>query len=188
VKATAATSVLMWAQRICAKRASPPHELLELRADATIQEIQDAFHKIARMAHPDVHRNSLAADELEMVTTAYALVAGAYQELRNRPGGPATTGSIPVARPRIPTPPGSAPVASEPASVPVTPSGAAPHATGPQALSSRAAVYYRKAELALKRGDLKSAVLQLKLAIAADNSSAFLRTALAEVEAELKKG
>jgi hypothetical protein len=188
VNTTAATSVLMWAQRICAKRSSPPHELLELRADATIQEIQDAFHKIARMAHPDVHRSSLAADELEMVTTAYALVAGAYQELRNRPGGPATTTAPPAAaRPRIPTPPGSAPVGPE-ANVPVTPSGAAPQATGPQALSSRAAVYYRKAELALKRGDLKGAVLQLKLAVAAETTSAFLRTALAEVEAELKKG
>ena len=180
----------MWAQRICARRAAPPHELLELRADATVQEIQDAFHKIARMAHPDVHRATLAPDELELVTTAYALVAGAYQELRNRPSGagaPAASATGAIARPRIPTPPGSAPVAPEP-NVPITPSGAAPQATGPQSLSSRAGSYYRKAELALKRGDLKGAVLQLKLAIATDTSSAFLRTALAEVEAELKKG
>jgi hypothetical protein len=48
-------------------------------------------------------------------------------------------------------------------------------------------LYFRKAELALKRGDLKAAVLQLKLAIAAESSSSFLRNALAEVEAELKK-
>jgi hypothetical protein len=55
-------------------------------------------------------------------------------------------------------------------------------------MSSKALVYYRKAELSLKRGDLKGAVLQLKLAIAADPASGFLRTALAEVELEVRKG
>ena len=58
---------------------------------------------------------------------------------------------------------------------------------GAQALPPRAQVYYRKAELALKRGDLKGAVLQIKLAIATDPQSAFLRAALTEVEAELAK-
>ena len=55
-------------------------------------------------------------------------------------------------------------------------------------MNPKAQLYYRKAELALKRGDLKGAVLQLKLAIAADPQSAFLRTALVEVETEVRKG
>ena len=55
-------------------------------------------------------------------------------------------------------------------------------------MTSRALVYYRKAELALKRGDLKGAVLQLKMAVASDPQSAFLRTALVEVETEVRKG
>jgi hypothetical protein len=74
------------------------------------------------------------------------------------------------------------------ASVPATPAGPAPAANAAQTMSSKALVYYRKAELSLKRGDLKGAVLQLKLAIAADPASAFLRTALAEVELEVRKG
>jgi hypothetical protein len=55
-------------------------------------------------------------------------------------------------------------------------------------MNSRALVYYRKAEIALRRGDFKGAILQIKMAIASDPSSAFLRTALAEVELELRKG
>jgi hypothetical protein len=47
--------------------------------------------------------------------------------------------------------------------------------------------YYRKAEKCLERGDLKGALLQLKLACATDAGSAYLRTALAEVETEIRK-
>jgi len=56
-----------------------------------------------------------------------------------------------------------------------------------QAMSSRALIYYRKAELSLRRGELTTAVLQLKMAIASDPQSAFLRSALSEVETELAK-
>ena len=56
-----------------------------------------------------------------------------------------------------------------------------------QAMSSKALVYYRKAELCLRRGDLPQAVLQLKMAIASDPQSAFLRSAMAEVDAEVRK-
>jgi hypothetical protein len=189
--ASTSASVLAWAQGVCAKRGAPPHELLELSADATLQQAQDAFHRIARVAHPDLHRNYLREDHLELVTTAYALIAGAYQAFRTK--APVSQEPIavplrdrystPSAPPRSPTSP--PPSGSPP--VPVTPSGPAPQAGGAQALSPRAQVYYRKAELALKRGDLKAAVLQLKLAIASEPGSGFLRTALVEVESELKK-
>jgi hypothetical protein len=168
--------VLVWAKRVCAQRGAPPHELLELRANATVEQAQDAFYKVARVAHPDLHRNYLREDELEVVTTAYALVAGAYQAFRTQPiAAPTTNGP---SRDRAASPTGSPPVTS---------SGPAPQPGGAQALSTRAQVYYRKAELALKSGNLKGAVLQLKLAIATEPGSGFLRTALGEVEAELKK-
>ncbi|HSK02786.1 MAG TPA: hypothetical protein VK932_16155, partial [Kofleriaceae bacterium] len=77
------SDVLLWAQRIVARRGTPPHQLLEIDAGAGLEVAQDAFHKIARIAHPDLHRNSLTEDELELVTTAYARVAAAYQDLRN---------------------------------------------------------------------------------------------------------
>jgi hypothetical protein len=176
-------SIMMWAQRICAKRGQPAHVLLEVKKDATIEEATHAFHKIARIAHPDLHRNVLTPDELEMLTAAYAIVAGAYQTFRSQVMS--TTQMKPIRDA------GSGPTAAatEKLAVPshVTPRGSPP-GNAATAMSSKALVYYRKAEAALKRGDLKSAILQIKLAIATDPQSAFLRTALAEVEAEVAKG
>ena len=49
------------------------------------------------------------------------------------------------------------------------------------AMNARALSFYRRAEGALKTGDKSAAMLQLKMAIAADPKSAFLRAALAEL-------
>jgi len=183
---SANASLMMWAQRVVGKRLAPAYEILDLKPGATMEEAQGAFHKLARLAHPDLHRNTLDADELELLTAAYAIVAGAYQSFRAQ--GPHTSPSqrmtpIPFAK-EDPTPP---PV-NVPVPVQVSPSGAQTAANAAQAMSPKALVYYRKAELALKRGDLKSAMLQIKLAIASDPTSGFLRSALAEVEQGLKKG
>ena len=161
------SEVLLWAQRVISKKASPAHQLLGLKAEATLDDAQAAFHEIARKAHPDLHRNALTPEEHELVTEAYSVVAGAYQAFR------ASTTTTPTRTA------GGAP--------PIAPSGPAPQGGVAGAMSSRALVYYPKGELALRRGDLKGAVLQLKMAIAADPTSAFLRTALAEVESELRK-
>lgn len=185
--------VLIWAQRVAArKKDTPAHVILELKPDATLQDAQEAFHKIARNAHPDLHRNSLTPEELEMVTHAYAVVAGAYQTFRSqamqtqriRPIKEAEVVAAELAR-------GNATPARGVAAPSAPPSGDPPDQPTPGAasqMSSRALIYYRKAELALRRGDLKGATLQLKMAIATDPSSSFLRTALAEVELELRKG
>jgi len=165
--------VMMWAQRINGNKKLAPHKLLEIPANADMETAQAAFHKIAKMAHPDLHRNGLTAEELELVTSAYAAVANAYQAYRNR--AMATTRMKPIDK---------TPGAHVPA--PATPSGAAPIQAGPHsAMSSRALVYYRKAELCLKRGDMRGAILQLKMAIGTDPGSKFLRAALIEVETEV---
>jgi hypothetical protein len=97
--------------------------------------------------------------------------------------------------------PTSAPPATTPPAVPQTttviPTSPSPHKAVPlpdaipinpvQAMSSKALIHYRKAELCLRRGELTTAVLQLKMAIASDPQSPFLRTALAEVQAEVGK-
>jgi hypothetical protein len=153
------------------KKTAQPHQLLEIDKAAGLDAAQDAFHKIARMAHPDLHRTGLDPDELELVTSAYAAVANAYQTFRNQASG------------KLPK------IKSATGEVPATPSGAPPAPTGVAgAMSSRALIYYRKAELCLKRGDMRGAMLQLKMAIGADPASTFLRTALHEVEAEVRKG
>lgn len=167
---TSRMDILLWAKRVnsIAKTASP-YQLLDIPADAGADAAQDAFHNIAKVSHPDLHRNGLSPQELEAVTTAYAAVANAYQAVRS------ATGRAPIRD--------QAAGAGAP-----TPAGAAPVNNSANAMSSRAILYYRKAELALKRGDLKGAILQLKMAVASDPRSVFLRTALAEVEAEVRKG
>jgi hypothetical protein len=179
---SARVDVLLWAQRIVNKGATAaPNHLLEIKEAAGLDEAQAAFHKVAKMAHPDLHRTSLSPEELELVTTAYARVANAYQEFRTarmqaprlptgrtpRPMSTSTPPARPDGRPETPRP---------------APSGAA------AAMTPKALVYYRKAEGALRRGELKTAVLQLKMAIAADPLSTLLRTALSEVESEIAKG
>lgn len=182
------SDVLLWAQRVVARKDAPPHQLLEIDARAGLRTAQDAFHKIARVAHPDLHRGSLTAEELELVAAAYARVAAAYQDLRDLT---LETGRLPPLRPDPPPPRPRTP--SSAALTPIAQRRPAParaggaDAEGADAMSPKALLHYRRAELCLRRGDLKGAVLQLKMAIACDPQAAFLRTALAEVEAEVGK-
>lgn len=170
------SEVMLWAMRVNGNKDAKPHQVLGIKSDATLDEAQQAFHKIARIAHPDLHRTTLSAEDLEVVTVAYARAAAAYQELR--------VARLSTGRVKAATPSGAIPTVA-PAAAP-TASGA-PAINPASAMSSKALIYYRKAELSLRRGDLKGAILQLKMAIAADPQSSFLRTALAEVEAEVAK-
>jgi hypothetical protein len=167
--------VLVWANKIVSSRGAPPHELLGVPASASFETAQNAFHGIARTAHPDLHRRSLSPEDLETVTTAYALVAGAYQTIRTQPR-PEPAPSQPSAGGRLRPGPTGAPATA-----------AKGKAGASKQMSGRALIHYRKAELALKRGDLRGALLLVKMAIAADPQSPLLRSALAEIELEVKK-
>jgi hypothetical protein len=182
---SARSDVLLWATRIVNKGSTAPNQLLEIRDGAGLDEAQAAFHKVAKVAHPDLHRASLSAEELELVTTAYARVAGAYQDYRLQR---MQTTKLPRTSMKPPT---SAPVNNMPATIP-PPVGAEPksggHGAAAAAMTPKALIHYRKAEASLRRGDLKGAVLQLKMAIGADPLSTMLRQALTEVESEIRKG
>jgi hypothetical protein len=174
--------VLAWAQRIVKKgnHLGPTH-LLEVREQATLDEAQAAFHRIARVAHPDMHRTTMTADQLDILTSAYSRVSAAYQEFKSRrlggrPSAPGMDGKTPP--PQLRGISGIAPAPQQPAK----PTTKAP------LMAPKAMLYYRKAESALRQGDFRSALLQLKMAIAADPQSPVLRQALTEVESEIKKG
>src|SRR3954469_24516404 len=81
---SARTDVLLWDQRVIARKAAPAYQILEVAAGTGLDAAQEAFHKIARIAHPDLHRTGLTPAELELVTTAYARAAAAYQEIRSQ--------------------------------------------------------------------------------------------------------
>lgn len=182
------SDVLLWAQRIVAKGAdAPAHAVLEIKTDAGIDQAQEAFHRIARTAHPDLHRTTLTAEELELVTTAYSRAAGAYQDVRSQRMTAARTKPKGDGDPLVGVSARAA-AASKPAGSAVPAAGAA-SASGASSgqMNGKALIYYRKAELCLRRGDLKGAVLQMKMAIAGDPASTFLRTALSQIETELAK-
>src|SRR5262245_30008441 len=81
---SARSDVLLWAQRIAGRKDATACQILDIAPGSGLDVAQQAFHKIARMAHPDLHRRTLTADELELVTTAYARAAAAYQEIRGQ--------------------------------------------------------------------------------------------------------
>lgn len=178
------SDVLLWAHRVVARKNAPAHQVLDIAPDAGVDAAQEAFHRIARLAHPDLHRAALSAEELELVTTAYARAAAAYQEVRSQ--------KMSTARIRPVREPGSSPAIPTTVVIPTSPSADKAVAMSEEpaaapAMNPKALIYYRKAELSLRRGELTQAVLQLKMAIASDPQSSFLRTALAEVQAEVGK-
>lgn len=180
--------VLLWAQRVLGRKDSAPHQLLEIDIEASPDDARDAFHKAARLAHPDLHRTTLTPDELETVTAAYSRLAGAYQDFRMQR---ARTTRMPALS-RLPEDLAGSTTVPLPTlrgvTVPERRAAAPTASSASAAMSSKALLYFRKAELSLRRGDLRGAALQLKLAIATDPQSAMLRTALGEVELELAKG
>ncbi|MCX5746847.1 MAG: hypothetical protein NT062_30610 [Proteobacteria bacterium] len=172
--------VMFWARRICAARTAEPHVVLEIAPDASGEVAQAAFHAIARDAHPDLHRTTSTPDELELVTTAFSIVAASYHQFRTQRTATtrmSTMSTLPAGRASHATvvPPMTAVMG-----VLLPEKSTAP--AGPP-MEPRALVHYRKAEQALRRGDLTAAVLHLKMALGADPQSAFLRQAMKEVEA-----
>lgn len=159
---------------------------LEIPPIASASAIQDAYHAIARTRHPDLFRNRVDQKLLDRLVRMYARVTAAYAELKDpdrcaaylrelRGGrGDRRTSVPPPVTPAEPT----APAMTAPASAggaPGTPPDPA-HSMNPRALS-----FYRRAEGVLRTGDRTAAMLHLKMAIAADPKSSFLRAALAEL-------
>ncbi len=154
-------------------------ELLDIDGDAGDRAIQESFHRLAGRIHPDRYRQVLSASDLERLTTVYARIAHAYTELRDPArrkryvadlaggsgGKPAAAGGVPAAAPAA--------------------GGDTDAALA--LLNPKAQRLYRRAEASLRSGDVASAVLNLRMALAIDRGSALLREALADAEARQKK-
>lgn len=175
---SARTAALAWARRWARRSAAPDHELLEVPAGASLEEVRAAYHKLARLAHPDLHRAAATAEELEELTLAFARVSNAYSLMtgRSRRAGPAASGSGAI---------GGTP-SNAISGTPSGPSSGSPSGminNGPATgLSTKAKMHYRRAELCLRRGELVEARLHLRLALASDPQSTFLRKALEEID------
>jgi curved DNA-binding protein CbpA len=150
-----------------------PFELLEISATDDVEMIRDAYHRVAATRHPDLFRGKLGAQESEQLMRLFARVSGAYAQLRD-----------PEERKKHGARPKAAPKATPPAG---TPASAVAGGSGVRKVAPRALSHLRKAEAMLNTGDVASAVLHLRMAIAADPQAKELRQLLADTEAKLKK-
>lgn len=151
------TQVLAWLDEVEPRADGRSHvEWLELPPGATPSAAQGAYHAIARTRHPDLFRRTLSERELDRLTRMYARVSNAYAAVRAQEATTATP-PAPAAKPAPPVDPA-------------------------RAMNARALVLYRRAEGALRTGDRAAARLNIKMAIAADPTSALLRGALAELD------
>jgi hypothetical protein len=171
---------------------------LEIPPIASASVIQEAYHAIARTRHPDLFRK-LDPRTLDRLVRMYGRVTAAYADLKEpekcaaylrelrgpRPQtAPPTTPAVPARAAAISTPPPMGTPAPVGAERPTTPVPRVPR-DGPidpaASMNPRALAFYRRAEGAQKTGDKAAALLQIKMAIAADPKSTFLRAALAEL-------
>ena len=140
-------------------------ELLDVPANASKQTIQDAFHVMAAGLHPDRHRHSLDAGQYERLTIVYARIAEAYRVLRDDQARDRYLRS--AARDQH----------SEKGSASSAKKGQDPEA-GIALLNPKAQRLVRRAQAAQRTGDLASATLNLKMALAMHPQSGFLKEAL----------
>ena len=72
-----------------------PHEVLGVSQRASQAEIRDAYRRLARQSHPDLHRDGLS-DEMAEINEAYRVLTAtttptATFDERNHPTGPRAT-------------------------------------------------------------------------------------------------
>jgi hypothetical protein len=158
-----------------------PFELLEIPPTDDMDAIRDAYHAVAATRHPDLFRGRLGEAEAEGLMKVFARVTAAYAKLRDpaerakykrRPSG------------RLVSDPPTPPPASQPPAA-----GASGTQTPPglRKINPRALSHVRRAQSMLDVGDVASAVLHLRMAVAADPTAKELRELLTDTEAKLKK-
>jgi len=140
-----------------------PFELLDLSPTDDLDRIRDAYHRVAATRHPDLFRGKLDAVEAEQLMRLFARVSAAYAQLRD-----------PAERLKY----GARRAPAKPAETP---------ASGIRKISPRAQNHVRRAEALLKTGDVGSALLHLRMAVAAEPGVKELRQMLADTEKQLKK-
>jgi hypothetical protein len=152
-----------------------PFELLEISPTDDMNLIRDAYHRIAGTRHPDLFRGKLPDVEAEDLMRVFARVTEAYARLRD----PAERAKLVPQKKKSPTPP--------PGAMKPVPGANAATPTGLRKIAPKALSHARRAQAMLDQGDVASAVLHLRMAVAADPTAKELRELLAETESKLRK-
>jgi curved DNA-binding protein CbpA len=156
------------------------YEIFGVRADATADDVQSAFHAFCDTFHPDRHIGR-PADEREALGAVFRRGTEAFQVL-----------SDPALRARydeqLATAPSPRPprISFSPLSRPPSSRSAAPPALEDAVRSPSARPFARRAEELVRKGDLRQAKLQLVMANHMDPDNEALESALRDVEDKLK--
>jgi DnaJ-class molecular chaperone len=138
-------------------------ELLDINSTAGDHEIREAFHQMASRLHPDLYRSGITERDHERLNIVYGRIAQAYMILRD-----------PDERKKY--------VRTLAREKPAVAEGQSDLASAVALLSPKAQRHYRRAEAALRTGNKASAVLSLRMALASDPKSSFLREQLANAQ------
>jgi tetratricopeptide (TPR) repeat protein len=86
------------------------HEILGVASDATAPQVKDAYFRLARRFHPDVHTDPALADMRDKLEAVFIRLGRAYEALKDRapaapPHPPAAAAPPPAPAPAAPAPP-----------------------------------------------------------------------------------
>lgn len=122
---------LAWARRWARRPGAADHELLDVGSTASAESVRAAYHKLARFAHPDLHRAAVSAEELEEITDTFARVSNAYSVVMARLRKAAEKEAKDAAKDAESSKTASPPSSSKPSSGPsIGPSTAPPPVSG----------------------------------------------------------
>lgn len=136
-------------------------EMLDIEPSATDDDIQRAYHAVAARMHPDRHRAFVTPQQYERLNIVYGRIAEAYRCLRNPKEREHYARGLAAHK--------GADVGSDIES-------------SLRLLTPKAQRHYRRAQVALRARDRASAILNLKMALRENPTSALLRDALAELQ------
>jgi hypothetical protein len=162
-----------------------PFALLELEPVDDSAEVTAAFERIADSRHPDHFRGRLGRVETAQLEAVFAACVAAHHRLLD-PEERRRLGARPRRLPRGSSAPPPMMTAASPHTKPAQPPGYATPDIGHR-LSPRALHHARQARAALDTGDVASAILYLRMAIAAEPSAQELRLLLADAQARLHR-
>jgi DnaJ-class molecular chaperone len=164
VKAWSKRELLAYLDRVMPVLEKSDHfELLDVAPNAKAATIQGAFHTMAAGLHPDRHRNTLSPEQHERLVIVYARIAEAYRVLRDPKNREDYLRKI--ARDRADSEDEDAGEAQSPEAALAL-------------LSPKAQQLYRRSMAAKRTGDLASATLNMRMALAKHPQSGFLKEAL----------
>ena len=147
------------------------YEILGLTADAPVPQVRDNYYKLAARYHPDLYAALLAPEPKQLLVSLYARVVEAYQTLSNPTKRSLYDRNLGAGKLRYTSDDERAEQL---------------RSKEPTFANPSAKRFYQLAGEAMRGNNLKSAMMNLKMALGLDPTNPTLRDELQRVEAAIK--